>query len=226
MASTRRAELLKKYPKMARDRAQSDRRGVMTSLAVDGNVGAGTPVFCPKGLKLDSPVVVQLMTEQILPQILSRYPLGTPLTLFMDNAPSHVSKWSSSMLRKRFPSISFEAWPAQSPDLNPLDFGCWGAMLEVPCMADSPDVPTLMAKIHAGVGRLKNVSALVTESFPKRLREVVAQEGGWIEMHLKAKRTAVEEDPPLPPPAEIPPLADGLVRSLTEEIGSVLESVD
>ena len=88
-------------------------------------------------------------------------------------------------------------------------------------MAESANVPTLMAKIHTAVRDLGDISGLITKSFPARLREVARQDGGHIEMHLT-------EEPPspvpaAPPPADVPPVMDGLERGIPADLEALLD---
>lgn len=68
--------------------------------------------------KLDSVGYLRIMRESMLP---SREDIfGDDDFVFQqDNAPVHVSKISSKWFRKH--SITLMSWPAQSPDLNPIE---------------------------------------------------------------------------------------------------------
>src|SRR5258705_531409 len=47
-----------------------------------------------------------------------------------DGEPAHTSRLSQDRLERNTPDfIKKDEWPPNSPDLNPLDFHVWGAML-------------------------------------------------------------------------------------------------
>src|SRR6218665_2096176 len=46
---------------------------------------------------------------------------------WQDSAPAHRAKNTIALLRRETPSfIGLELWPANSPDLNPVDHRIWG----------------------------------------------------------------------------------------------------
>jgi len=50
-------------------------------------------------------------------------------TLQQDGAPSHTANNTISYLKRE--NVSFiepKIWPANSPDLNPVDYAVWGAL--------------------------------------------------------------------------------------------------
>ena len=48
-----------------------------------------------------------------------------------DNAPAHQTKDTIALLRRETPSfIGPELWPANSTDLNPVDYRIWGLIQE------------------------------------------------------------------------------------------------
>ena len=78
-------------------------------------------------------------------------------------------------------------WPANSPDLNPLDFAVWS---EWDRLIDRSKVGNSTMELKAEVMRawtVLNDSGFVEQairSWPKRLRACVQQEGGSIEHNL------------------------------------------
>ncbi len=51
-----------------------------------------------------------------------------------DGAPGHTSSVVQQLLRGNLPAFcDKEMWPPQSPDLNPLDFEIWGAVVRKVC---------------------------------------------------------------------------------------------
>src|ERR1043165_9858097 len=48
-----------------------------------------------------------------------------------DGRPAHTARLAQEWLQQNTPNfIQKDEWPPNSPDLNPLDYHVWGAMLE------------------------------------------------------------------------------------------------
>ena len=57
--------------------------------------------------------------------------LGNQFIFQQDGAPAHDAKLTQVWLANHCPDfIDKDSWPPNSPDLNPLDYAVWGAMLE------------------------------------------------------------------------------------------------
>ena len=57
--------------------------------------------------------------------------LGDSYVFQQDGAPAHTSAATQNWIASHCPDfISKDQWPPNSPDLNPLDYHVWGAMLE------------------------------------------------------------------------------------------------
>jgi len=57
--------------------------------------------------------------------------LGNTFVFQQDGAPAHRAMPTQEWLAKHCPDfIDKDSWPPNSPDLNPLDYCMWGAMLE------------------------------------------------------------------------------------------------
>ena len=73
-----------------------------------------------------------MLQNQLIPQLKQRRSFST--TIFMqDGAPLHYASSVREFLNKNFPSRVISrgrdiAWPARSPDLNPLDFWFCGML--------------------------------------------------------------------------------------------------
>ena len=70
-----------------------------------------------------------LLMEKILPAI---WGMSGDFFIFQqDSAPAHRAKDTIALLRRETPSfIGPELWPANSPDLNPVDYRIWGLIQE------------------------------------------------------------------------------------------------
>ena len=72
-------------------------------------------------------------TNNLLPQLIENCNnLAQNNFIFQqDGAPAHTSRLAQDWLQLHCPDfIKKDEWPPNSPDLNPLDFHVWGAMLE------------------------------------------------------------------------------------------------
>ena len=83
--------------------------------------------FIPDTAKVNAKLYVEtLLTEQDC-----RYVLLSGFIFLQDGAPAHTAKlaqdWNATNCSE---FITKDEWPPNSPDLNPLDYHVWGAMLE------------------------------------------------------------------------------------------------
>jgi len=66
-----------------------------------------------------------------------------------DGAPSHTAvrtqTWLRENLRGKF--WGSKLWPPSSPDLNPLDYGIWGAVESKACRTPHPSVEALKTAV-------------------------------------------------------------------------------
>jgi len=72
---------------------------------------------------------------------------------FMHGAPPHFSRVARHFLDERFPQKWIGrggpiAWPARSPDLNPLDFYLWGHLKTIVYSTPIASVEVLRARIQ------------------------------------------------------------------------------
>ena len=96
-------------------------QSVMVWAAVT-TTGRSLLLFVPTGVKLNSEWYISDILEGCLLPWGEQHFKDEPWTLQHDLAPSHGSKFIQSSILRKIPSfISKEDWPAQSPDLNPLD---------------------------------------------------------------------------------------------------------
>jgi len=74
-------------------------------------------------------VNAKLYVETLLPELVQdcRFVLPSGFIFQQDGATAHTTKLAQVLLQR----IGKEdEWPPNSPDLNPLDYHVWGAMLE------------------------------------------------------------------------------------------------
>jgi len=78
-------------------------------------------------------VNAKLYVETLLPELVQdcRSVLPSGFIFQQDGAPAHMAKLAQDWIAtKCIEFISKDEWPPNSPDLNPLDYHVWGAMLE------------------------------------------------------------------------------------------------
>jgi len=67
--------------------------------------------------------------QKLLSQI--RSIAGDVFAFLQDNAPAHRARDTVELLRRETPQfISPDMWPANSPDLSPVDYCVWGMLQE------------------------------------------------------------------------------------------------
>jgi transposase len=125
--------------------------------------------------KVNSSNYCQLLKETLVP-FLRKHPGAT---FMQDNAPIHNSKFTKTFLQKK--GITAMKWPAQSPDLNPIE-NIWN-QLKIALDKRRPRVKNEDELIEAmqeewGILRKKNNNCqMLVRSMPKRLEMVVQSKG-------------------------------------------------
>lgn len=104
-----------------------------------------------------------------------------------DGAPAHASRHAQEWLEQNTPDfIKKDEWPPNSPDLNPLDFHIWGAMLEkyqsyVPKPTNKTELKIVLEAIWNDLPQEPIDKAVL--AFRTRLQACVRADGGHFE-HL------------------------------------------
>ena len=104
-----------------------------------------------------------------------------------DGAPAHTSRLAQDWLEQHSPDfIKKDEWPPNSPDLNPLDFHIWGAMLEKyqahkPKPKNKAELKTVLQEIWDDLPQEPIDRAIL--SFRSRLLACIRAQGGHFE-HL------------------------------------------
>lgn len=111
--------------------------------------------------------------------------LGNDFIFQQDGAPAHGAKKSQEWLCEHCPDfIDKNSWPPNSPDLNPLDYHVWGAMLEQ--FSNLNPMPQNISELKVALqGIWNNLSDETIKKsvlgFRKRLNACVEAEGGHFE---------------------------------------------
>lgn len=125
--------------------------------------------------------VQDLMGQKLVPetrQLFTAAGAGEP-TFLLDNAPAHVSKSTKKFFADNNIKV-LQNWPANSPDLNPIE-NVWGII--------KPQVYrqqyTTLAELKAAVLRAwaalpQSTLRSLMQSMPRRLRMVLRRRGGYI----------------------------------------------
>jgi len=128
--------------------------------------------------------------ENLLPKLVDdcHTVLGNQFILQQDGAPAHGAKLAQDWLTSHCPDfIDKNSWPPNSPDLNPLDYAVWGAMLET--------YNKLTTK-PKNIPELKNTLQIIWHDLPletiqksvlgfrKRLQACIKANGGHFEHSL------------------------------------------
>ena len=141
--------------------------------------------FVDEKAKVDAKYYIERLLPELLEDSNNLKPDGF---IFQQNgAPAHTARVTQEWLQLNCPEfIEKEKWPPNSPDLNPLDYHVWGAMLEA------------YHKLHLKpktIAELKEVLQVIWNNLPqhainkaikgfrKRLRSCIKADGGHFE-HL------------------------------------------
>src|SRR6218665_3532870 len=105
------------------------RRSLMVSVAVS-KLGCTELFLVAPWVKVNDEYYRNvLLMEKMLPAI---WRIASDFFIFQqDSAPAHRAKDTIALLRRKTPSfVGPELWPANSPDLNPVDYRIWGLIQE------------------------------------------------------------------------------------------------
>lgn len=132
--------------------------------------------------------------EGELPGLLQDVPLATRATMWFmhDGAPAHYSRNVRAYLNSAYPHRWIGrggpiAWPARSPDLNPLDFYLWGRLKTLVYSSAVPNREVLQQRIEGGCEIIRgelNGLCNVQRSLMRRARVCLQVQGQHFEHAL------------------------------------------
>lgn len=157
---------------------------VMVSAGVSYG-GKGSIHFVAEKAKINA----DYYTNNLLPKLIEDCNNLAPNEFIFqqDGAPAHTSRLAQGWLEQHCPDfIKKDEWPPNSPDLNPLDFHVWGAMLEKyqaykPKPKNKAELKTVLQAIWDNLPQEPIDRAVL--SFRSRLLACIRAQGGHFE-HL------------------------------------------
>lgn len=116
--------------------------------------------------------------QETLPELFDNIPLGFRQNMWYmhDGAPAHFARTVRDTLNTAFPGRWIGrggpvAWPARSPDLNPLDFFVWGHLQSLVYETPVDTADDLVARIAVAAGAIQDTPDVfhrVRESLRRR----------------------------------------------------------
>lgn len=128
-----------------------------------------------------------------LPELLEDIPLETRVGMYFqhDGAPAHFGQAVRIWLNEKYPEKWIGrggpiAWPARSPDLNPLDYYLWGHMSNLVYAAEVDTREELLQRIILAGNQIKENNFQIlraSQNILRRARYCIEQNGNLFE-HL------------------------------------------
>lgn len=156
---------------------------VMVSVAVS-KLGCSDMFFVEPGVKVNGAYYRDvLLMQRMLPAI--RRMSGELFCFQQDSAPAHRAKDTIELLRRETPDfIGPGLWPANSPDLNPVDYRIWGLIQERVYQTAVQDIDDLKQRLVTVWSQLKqSVIDKAIEQWRPRLKACIRAKGEHFE-HL------------------------------------------
>jgi len=149
----------------------------MVSVAIS-KLGCTNLIFVEPGVKINGQHYRDvLLMQELLPAICSI--AGDVFVFQQDNTPAHSTHDTVKLLHREMPGfIGPDMWPANSPDLNPVDYRIWSVMQE--CVYRTPirDVAELRQQLATWTEFQQNIVDEAVEQWRDRLHACVWAEGG------------------------------------------------
>lgn len=141
-------------------------------------------VFVKPGVKINQQFYQEEILEKILKPWAKKHYSGRNWVFQQDSAPAHRAKKTIDWLKsQKIDFISPSEWPANSPDINPMDFSIWGilkAKVLSTCHQSFDDLKSKLIKEWNNIP--EEVLRAAVNDVPKRLRACIKEKGGYFEI--------------------------------------------
>lgn len=129
--------------------------------------------------------VYHRVLETVVVPWMNQVARGRPYVFQQDGAPAHNSNLVQNYLRSSGDVSSFwdkNAWPPNSPDLNPLDYYFWSVIERESNKRKHSNKDSLRDAIREAFANIpREQCKLACARFRSRLLQVIEAEGGWFE---------------------------------------------
>ena len=125
--------------------------GAMFLGAVASTGETSPPIWFAEGFRLNADSYIKALKKTLIPWMrtvaeahASSTGVPAPFLLQQDSAPAHRAKKTLEFLKEE--NVNFwspQQWPANSPDLNPLDYAIWAIVAQGSCKTRPTSVPAL-----------------------------------------------------------------------------------
>jgi hypothetical protein len=155
-------------------------RSLMVSVVVS-KLGCTELFFIEPGVKVNGAYYRDVLLMEMLPAI--RRMSGDFFIFQQDSAPAHRARDTIEFLSRETPDfIGPELWPANSPDLNPVDYRIWGLIQERVYQSPIQDVDDLKQRLISVWAEFKqSVVDKAVDQWRPRLRTCVRASGQHFE---------------------------------------------
>ena len=150
------------------------------------------PIEIP--VRLNSEIYLNFLQNQ-LGELLEDVPLEVRLGLYFqhDGAPAHFGLPVRNWLNDNYPNRWIGrggpiAWPARSPDLNPLDYYFWGHITSIVYATEINSRDELVERIHNAGNQIRENNFQIlqaTSNIRRRARLCIREQGNHFEHLLK-----------------------------------------
>lgn len=161
-------------------------RKIMVSVGVS-KLGKTSLHFIEPGVKVDGAYYRETLLANMLPEM-SALARGGHFVFQQDGARSHTARESVAYLEEHVPELlKPEMWPANSPDLNPVDYTVWSWMEQKVYTGEKiRDIPHLRRKLSNAWEELpQTLLDDAIDQFRPRLKKVIEVGGLHIEQFFK-----------------------------------------
>ena len=178
-----------KKSEISEDRVIREQAGFPKKLMVSVGIskaGKTSIIFVEEGKTVDAKYYCEKIMKEMMPQM-NRLAKGKNYLFMQDGARAHTARLTLDMFRgqKKLRLLEPKQWPANSPDLNPVDYCIWG-ILEQNVYRGRKITNTSDLK-NAIIDEWKKIPQETINKcidvFPARLKKTVEAEGGHIERY-------------------------------------------